>query len=270
MRNIPVYFIDTFTSEKFKGNPTAVCLISNSISETEMLLIAKEFNLPVTAFVEMAESNGSLYNIQYFTTLTEIPACGHASLAAAKVVSMLKNRESLQLKPKQGSIIEVSIHNDQIVMSYPKYEVEEFSVTKELAKSLSLEEYISIGFSGELETLFIELPDPEILRNLKPDYRQLIKSTDKIKEVVITSLSDDKQYDYLLRSFCPWIGIDEDPVTGSVHSVLSGFWAKKLNKNNLHAYQASERGGELFIKNFANKVELGGNAFLIMEGSFYF
>lgn len=73
-------------------------------------------------------------------------------------------------------------------------------------------------------------------------------------------------YDYLLRSFCPWIGIDEDPVTGSVHSVLAGFWTKKLNKNKLKAFQCSERGGELFVTSFSDKVELGGKMITILKG----
>lgn len=84
--------------------------------------------------------------------------------------------------------------------------------------------------------------------------------------MVITSLSDDKRYDFLLRSFCPWIGIDEDPVTGSVHSVLAGFWEERLGKKSLTAYQASFRGGEVFVKSFAEKVELGGKSVIVLKG----
>jgi PhzF family phenazine biosynthesis protein len=270
MEKALVYFIDTFTSERFKGNPAAVCILSRPVSHPKMLLIAKEFNLPVTAFVEKTEINSDVYNIYYFTTLAEIPACGHGTLAAAKAVAMLNNPGHFQFKTKEGIVIAAAVLNDEIVMTYPQYGVEEFSVSTELAKSLSLEDFISVGFARELETLFIELPDPGKLRNVRPDFNRLMRSSEKLKEVVITSLSEDTQYDYLLRSFCPWIGIDEDPVTGSVHSVLAGFWGNRLNKKNLRAYQASERGGELFVTNNKDKVELGGHTILVMEGFVYF
>jgi predicted PhzF superfamily epimerase YddE/YHI9 len=98
------------------------------------------------------------------------------------------------------------------------------------------------------------------LRALSPDYSRLVQSSSAVlKEVVVTSRSDHAPYDFLLRSFCPWIGINEDPVTGSVHTVLAHFWKEKLGKNSLTAYQASERGGEVYLKALDNAVELGGN-----------
>jgi predicted PhzF superfamily epimerase YddE/YHI9 len=84
--------------------------------------------------------------------------------------------------------------------------------------------------------------------------------------VVITSISDDANFDYFLRSFCPWIGIDEDPVTGSVHSVLGNFWKQRLHRQNMNAYQASARGGELLIRAFDDRVEIGGEAVVILTG----
>jgi PhzF family phenazine biosynthesis protein len=266
----PVYFIDAFTAEKFQGNPTAVCILQSSISYEKMLLVAKELNLPVTAFIEIAGSKDELYRIYYFTTVTEIPACGHATLAAAKAIGMLMNINAVSFKTCEERIIEVAMRDDKIIMSYPVYKAEPFPVSNELIRSLSIEIFKPIGFSKELETLFIELPDAQQLRNIQPDYARLIKSSDKIIEVVITSVSDDPRYDYLLRSFCPWIGIDEDPVTGSVHSVLAGFWSDRLHKNNLRVYQASKRGGEAFVTAYADKVELGGQAVPVIEGLIYF
>jgi PhzF family phenazine biosynthesis protein len=268
MIKAPVYFIDSFTTEKFKGNPTAVCILHSAISDTNMGLIAKELNLPVTAFIEMG-NNIEPYSLRYFTTMTEIPACGHATLAAAKAMNLLSNRRSIKFRTIEERIIEITMDDDKIVMSYPVYTTEAFTVNSELAMSLSLEKFQVIGFNKELETLFIELSDPQQLRLIQPDHKRLMKSSDEIIEVVITSVSDDKRYDYLIRSFCPWIGIDEDPVTGSVHSVLAGFWADRLHKKNLKCYQASPRSGEAFVIAHADKVELGGQAVLVMEGAIY-
>jgi PhzF family phenazine biosynthesis protein len=264
----PVYFIDSFTAEKFKGNPTAVCLLHSPISDANMLLVAKELNLPVTAFIEMGD-NSEPYNLRYFTTVTEIPACGHATLAAAKAMNLFGNSRSIKFRTIEEKIIEVTMNDDKIVMSYPVYTTEAFDVDNELMISLSVKTGKVIRLCKELETLFIELTDPQQLRDARPDYKRLMKSNDKIIEVVITSVSDDKRYDYLIRSFCPWIGIDEDPVTGSVHSVLAGFWSDRLHKKNLKCYQASPRGGEAFVVAHADKVELGGQAVLVMEGAIY-
>ena len=151
-------------------------------------------------------------------------------------------------------------------MTYPAYAMEEQVVNAELLAALHLNDYKTAGYSEDLETLFIELESAESLRNIQPDYQRLVKSSEVIKEVVITSVSDNANFDYYLRSFCPWIGIDEDPVTGSVHSVLGNFWKKRLHKEFMNAYQASPRGGKLVIRAFDDHVKIGGEAVVILTG----
>jgi PhzF family phenazine biosynthesis protein len=266
MNKIPFYITDAFTKEKFSGNPTAVLIVNSTVTKNDMQLMAKEINLPVTVFVVLQDNMDAVHPLYYFTSITGIPACGHATLAAAKVVAMKHKTKQLRFITIEDKIIETAITDELIMMSYPKYEVVEYPVHSGLIESLSLNDYYVIGICKELETLFIEIKEPSVLRAIKPDYKKLLQSNNEIKEIVITSPSDEKQYDYLLRSFCPWIGIDEDPVTGSVHSVLAGYWANKLNKHQLKAYQASERGGELFVNSYHDKVEIGGAAVLIVEG----
>jgi len=152
-------------------------------------------------------------------------------------------------------------------MTYPKYEMVNYRVSKKTLDSLGIKTYINMGFCRELETLFIEIDNASLLRVISPNYNLLKQSNNEIKEVVVTSISDMKGFDFLLRSFCPWIGINEDPVTGSVHSVLAGFWKTKLNKINLIAYQASKRGGEVYVSSSNNKVELGGKSTIVIEGN---
>ncbi len=260
-----VFIVDTFTSVPFRGNPTAVCFANDETNSDELLSIAAELNLPVTAFI-IKTDNKQEFRIRYFTNTTEIPACGHATLAAARILF-----EQLRV----GIIYFTTIHNikikaiwedETIWLSYPVYTIKQYKPENELMKSLGLSRFQSAGICVELETLFIELEDAITLKAVNPDYALLVKSNKDIKEVVITSVSDESRYDFMLRSFCPWIGIDEDPVTGSVHSVLAGFWKARLGKERLTAYQASSRGGEVFVKSFEDRVELGGKSVIVLRG----
>lgn len=264
-----VFIIDTFTSNKFRGNPTAVCLPEQMLPDGASLSVARELNLPVTAFVEKDPNDSGLYSIRYFTATREIPACGHATLASAGVVFELFSTNNAVFRTCENSLIETEKYHEIIRMTYPKYELISFPDPSVLLKSLQIDSFLSAGFCKELETLFVELDSPAVLRNIQPDYKELVESSDMIKEVVIMSVSDDKKYDFLLRSFCPWIGINEDPVTGSVHSVLAGFWGDKLRKQTLRAFQASERGGEVYVSALDNKVYIGGYIAPVMKGKLF-
>jgi PhzF family phenazine biosynthesis protein len=226
--------------------------------------IARELNFPVTAFLET--KGNEKYNIRYFTITGEIPACGHATLASAKVVFELTSGDSVQFETIENINLTAIRKDENIFITYPKFTTVNFDIPENMLKSLEIKHYQPIGFCKELDTLFIELEDPKLLRELQPDYKLLTASTDQVIEVVITSVSDNTDFDFLLRSFCPWIGIDEDPVTGSIHSVLAGFWKNRLGKYELKAYQASQRGGEVIVKASDDKVELGGRAITVVRG----
>jgi len=263
---IKTFIIDTFTSKPFHGNPTSVCIYEHNVDKSKMQSLATELNFPVTAFIKKIRKESENYNIFYFTPTTEISACGHATLASAKVVFELQNIQTCQFITTNNIEIQASQKGNLVVMDYPKYELEICQVEQELLSSLHLTEYKYAGYCSQLETLFIELENPKKLREILPDYNKLVASNSVIKEVVITSRSDNPNYDFLLRSFCPWIGIDEDPVTGSVHSVLAGYWKSRLNKSQLKAYQASARGGEVYVNALPNKVELGGQSVTLLKG----
>jgi PhzF family phenazine biosynthesis protein len=254
------FFIDTFTSDKCKGNPTVVCLVEETLQSNQCLELAKQFNVPVTAFVDLVTKQGNLFLIRYFTSIKEIPACGHATLASAKVLFDRFKKDEVSFNTAEQVKIDAKQKNEVILMKYPAYSITPFSVSTQLLESLQLKEIAAAGFCSELETLFIELESATELRRVQPHYQQLMNSSTTIKEVVLTSVSDNDRFDYLLRSFCPWIGIDEDPVTGSVHSVLAGYWAKRFNKTKLNAYQASIQGGEIIIEAANDHVWIGGKA----------
>ena len=261
------FLIDAFTGDPFTGNPTAVCLHNEEVSSKIMQSIANELNCPVTAFVNLATEKKNYYEIRYFTTVTEISACGHATLAAAKLIlEEQPEGNAVHFSTISNTVIKSFSTDQHIMMVYPAYQQEGCEVDDQLLGALDLNRYESAMYSKDLETLFIEIRSTNELKTIKPDHKKLLTSSDAIQEIVITSVSDDSNYDYYLRSFCPWIGIDEDPVTGSVQSILGNFWRRRLDKENLKAFQASARGGELIINAFDDRVEIGGKAVIIMRG----
>ncbi|QNA44141.1 PhzF family phenazine biosynthesis protein [Lacibacter sediminis] len=256
------FFIDTFTGTNCKGNPTVVCLVEEPCENEQCLKLAKQFNVPVTAFVDIVTRQSVLFSIRYFTAAKQIPACGHATLAAAKVLFDLLGKDDISFITVEQIKINARQQEEAILMKYPAYSLSPVNVSTQLLESLQVKEIATASFCAELETLFIELGSAAELRSVKPLYQQLMNSSDTIKEVVLTSVSDDDRFDYMLRSFCPWIGIDEDPVTGSVHSVLAGYWSKRFNKTKLYACQASVEGGEIIVEAGDGFVWIGGRTSL--------
>lgn len=262
---IPYYIIDSFTSQKFKGNPTPVYLVPEIPAVEQMHAIAVEMNLPVTAFCQYPKK-GNNYPIRYFTVTGEISACGHATLATASILFELTGEPELIFNTIENLSLKARHENGFSFLTYPKYIGIPYTPSTSLMESLGMPGYTSAQLCTELETLFIETDNPVLLRKLKPDYKKMTEADTSIIEIVVTSISDTPEYDFLLRSFCPWIGIDEDPVTGSVHTVLAGFWKERLGKTQLKAYQASARGGEVHVRYYDDKTEIGGQAVTVVKG----
>lgn len=258
------FWLDTFASNAFHGNPTPVCYLTDDMSSETMLSIAKELHQPVTAFIKRL--NAETFSIRYVTPAMEIPACGHATLAAAAVVAQVDDLKKLSFLTRSNNSIEALVKDGSVSMSYPKYEIKQATPSKELLESMGLRAYITAGICMELETLFIELQNADELKRVLPDYQKMVACTDAVKEVVITSISGEEGYDYLLRSFCPWIGIDEDPVTGSVQAALAPYWSARLDKRRLKACQVSERRGEFILDVRDDEVIISGTYFLVMKG----
>lgn len=250
--------IDTFIGEPGSGSATGICVIDSLTSDADLLATSIRIGLPVTAFIVQPPTERHCYSIRYFTPVTEIPACGHATLAAAKFLFDQSDTKLIRFRTIDQLVITTTKTNDLIWIEYPSYQLVDSVPGKEFLEAMEIDQYISAGYCRELESLFIELADAAVLRKVKPKYQQMMKLEPALKEVVLTSRSDDTRYDFLLRSFCPWIGIDEDPVTGSVHSVLAGFWHQRLGKSELTAYQASEASGVAYVRLLDQTVALGG------------
>lgn len=262
-----VFIIDSFTNEAFKGNPAGVCLLESDISIATMQSIASELNLSETAFLKQSQKDETEYTIRYFTPTVEIAFCGHATLAASKLVLHHFKKSEVRFTTFQNLKLSASTVGKNIIMKFPVYNAVNYIPNTKLYESLGINNAVTTQFSKDLEMVLIEVPDKESLQNIKPDFIKMIHSSDILKGVIVTAKSQDKNYDFYSRCFCPWIGIDEDPVTGSSHSVLAKYWSNLLNKTVLSAYQLSKRGGFMKLKiHSETELEVISEAKIIFEG----
>ena len=251
-----LYQIDAFTDMPFEGNPAAVIPLETWLPDNTMQSIAEENNLSETAFF-IPTSKG--FHIRWFTPETEVDLCGHATLAAAYVLFNILgyNKDRIAFDSKSGTLT-VLQNGDFLVMDLPAQSPISCNVPDEIAKAfgkvpiecLRSEDYIVV-FETESDILSIK-PDIDYLKKLD------------LRGVIVTARS--KQYDFVSRFFAPKYGIDEDPVTGSAHTQLIPYWARKLGKTKMNAKQISSRGGELVCELRSDRVLISGKAVKFFEG----
>lgn len=260
------YFVDAFTTEPFKGNPAGVCFTDNEISSNKMLGIAREIGFSETAFISKIDT-GNTYSIRYFSPKKEIPLCGHATLASAKVI--FENSQESAITFITGENLELPIKRSEeyIIMEFPVYNTTPMETPEPVLHALGLKEVVNTTYSHKNEIILLEITDPEILVSLKPDFNALVKSYENIKGVLVTSPSVAGQYDYHYRYFWPWAGTDEDPATGGVQTFLAKYWSVKLNKTTMKAFQSSQRTGFMTVELTNNKVLIHGTAVIVLEGN---
>ncbi len=256
---IKLYQIDAFANTVFKGNSAAVCPLNEWISEELMQKIAMENNLSETAFIV---KEGEVYHIRWFTPTVEVALCGHATLAAAHVLyeHLGYTKDEIIFTCLSGEL-KVKKEGKLICMNFPIDPVEEVALSEVLTAGFTekpLKAYKSKKF------YMLEFEKEEQIATMKPDIRTIGK-IEGVGGIIVTAPGD--KVDFVSRFFGPQSGIDEDPVTGSAHTTLTPFWAKKLGKNEMNALQLSARVGVLKVKNLANRVEISGEAVTYMAGS---
>lgn len=273
-QEISVYQVDAFADEPFKGNPAAVCILREQLKYEVMGKIASEMNLSETAFVCSLEKKplqeAKAFSLRWFTPKVEVSLCGHATLATAAVLfrEVKVNANKIEFRTKSGSLTaredEKGIH-----LSFPSDNPTKIQPPRQLLEAIGIRDFIDIQYGKKTKSLLIHLPTEESVRSLSPDYR-LMKSVNTEKEIngVIANAKGSHPYDFISRFFAPWLGINEDPVTGAAHTVLAPYWSKLLGKKEMRAYQASARGGELAVRlEPDNTVELIGNATIVLKGT---
>jgi len=249
-----IYIVDAFTKTTFKGNPAGVCILENNIDEDMMQNIAMEVNLSETSFVL---KQGDSFSIRWFTPATEVPLCGHATLASAHILweqkFVNKNIPIHFLTRKSGSL-KIKYKNEMIVMDFPQLFTTPTDDNEIVQKAFD----VKPKFVGCDDTDYlIEVENENAVKNYQPNF-DLLKQLQK--SIIITAQSYNKDYDFVSRMFAPNLGINEDPVTGSAHCYLAPYWGKKLNKSILTGYQVSHRPG--FVE-----CELLNNSRLLLKGT---
>ncbi len=256
---IPLYQVDAFTTEKFKGNPAGVVLLEKEADEKWMQNVAAEMNLSETAFVSPAADG---YDLRWFTPAAEVDLCGHATLASAHILfetGRLAPHEIARFFTKSGRLT-VKKNQDRLEMDFPAEPATEIAPPPVLLRALGF----APTFCGQNRMdLLLELNDPELILQLQPDFRELAQIP--VRGIIVTSRSHDKKYDFISRFFAPRYGVNEDPVTGSAHCCLAPYWGQKLGRSSLVGYQASARGGVVYVTNAGDRVLLAGHAVTIFK-----
>jgi PhzF family phenazine biosynthesis protein len=257
MRRVPIYQIDAFSNRVFSGNPAAVCPLDTWLEDPLMQAIAQENNLSETAFL-VREKTG--YRIRWFTPTAEVDLCGHATLASAFVLfEVLGVPDDQIVFHSRSGRLAVSKDKDLLAMDFPSQppvSCEPSDILKAAFHKTPLEILCS-------EDYLVVLPEEEDIKTLKPDMEKLERLD--LRGVIVTAAG--RETDFVSRFFAPKFGIPEDPVTGSAHCTLIPYWSDRLKKKDLHAYQVSRRGGEIFCKYRGERVVIAGRAVMYMEGT---
>lgn len=259
------FIVDAFTNEVFKGNPAGVCMIAESLNDQYMLSIAQELNLSETAFIQR-EGNSSTFGIRYFSPKMEIPLCGHATLASARVVFAEFGLVEARFITRQDVQLNVQTSADSILMKFPIYETKPAVVTGDMLSALGIDEVVDCVYNEETKILLIEILSIQALRSLEPDFEALCKTHDSINGVLVTAKSGDGKFDFHSRYFWPWSGTNEDPVTGGTHTFLAKYWSRKLGKTTMKSFQSSKRTGFMDVELAGDVLKIRSQAIVVLQG----
>ena len=254
---IPIYQVEAFTSQLFKGNPAAVCPLTKWIPENIMQEIAKENNLSETAFFI---NKNNTFDIRWFTPVAELDLAGHPTLATAHVIIKELNLrlDKIIFKTKIGDTLTVTLNDNLFIMNFPSRPPELENNLELVAEALGKKPKSLLRHRDALAVFNNE----EDIKSISPDMEKLKKLD--YPAVIVTAPGD--KVDFVSRNFAPKLGIPEDPVTGSAHCELIPYWSKILNKKQLFAHQISERGGKLYCTLNEDRVTIGGEAITFLKG----
>ena len=253
------YVVDAFTDEVFSGNPAAVCITKEWLSDDLMMNITRENNLSETAF---AVKERDRYKLRWFTPGGEIDLCGHATLATAFVIMNYYDThlEEVAFDTLSG-VLTIKKKQDLYEMDFPAYELKPKEVTSAMEDAIGARP-VEAYMGRDLLCIF---ESEDVVRGLSPDMEKL-KALDGL---LLQVTAKGREYDCVSRSFAPKLNVPEDPVCGSGHCHIVPYWAKKEGKDDIIACQASRRGGILYCGIEADRVKLAGKAALYSEAELF-
>lgn len=264
-----MYQVDAFSQELFKGNPAAVIVLQDWLTDDLMQKIAMENNLSETAFVKVIDDEN--YQIRWFTPTDEVDFCGHATLASAFILFKdFTSAQSISFHVRTlGIFIITQAADGKITMNFPIRHAELIEDYPSILREALTKPFLAVYLNPQ--AYIVEYVSVQDVLDEQPDFAKL-KTLGKLRTAITSSNRDvaitaqGQDYDCVSRYFAPAMGINEDPVTGSIHTGIVPLWAERLQKNELLAYQASQRGGELYCRILdQDRIEISGYARLYMQ-----
>ncbi len=260
MTSLPIIQVDAFADAPFTGNPAAVMPLGRWLDDATLQAIAAENNLSETAFtVPTPDDPEADYALRWFTPAVEVKLCGHATLASGHV--LMGGRTAIRFRTRQAGVLSVSRDRDGYALSLPAWPTEPKPLL-ELAAAMGGEVLESHWREGGY-AIFV-YRDAAAIHALEPDFATLKKAG----PILLIATAPGEDSDIVSRVFVPGAGIDEDPVTGSAHCLLTPYWARRLDRLRLTAFQASRRGGRLLCQLSGDRVILAGACRTVIEGNF--
>lgn len=258
---VPIYQVDAFTSRQFGGNPAAVCPLEFWLPAQTMQAIAMENNLAETAFVV---PEGDRFGLRWFTPAIEIDLCGHATLAAAYVLSEYRGvaGNRIVFDSRSGELIVTRGAEGRLTLNFPSLPADRVDPPARLIEGLGTQ---PLEILGVKDFYLVVYPSEQDIRTLQPNMEAL-RTLDRFG-VIVTARSAEAEVDFVSRFFAPGAGIDEDPVTGSAHCTLTPYWSQRLNKKTMTARQISPRGGELRVENVGDRILISGQVAPYLKGT---
>ena len=264
---LPFWHVDAFTKRPFAGNPAAVFLLREVLSDALLQRIAIEMNQSETAFV-LLRGDADRPLLRWFTTSAEIDLCGHATLAAAHVYlneNGLGGGEEVTFDTVFVGPLRVLRQGEDYIMDFPARPGNEVTLDTVPISVINALGPIQPVAAFQARDLMLVYPTEQAVRDIAPDMSVLCNHTCMV--IVTAQCTSDSKYDFISRFFCPQDSVQEDPVTGSAHCTLAPYWAARLGKRKLFAFQASARGGELALELVTDRLFITGQAVTVLDGS---
>lgn len=256
--------VDAFTSERYRGNPAAICILDHEADPEWMQQVANEMNLSETAYVVPREDG---FGLRWFTPATEVDLCGHATVAAAHVLweeGVVAADVACRFQTRSGLLTAAQSGDGWINVSFPREAVQPCEIPDGADRALGVE-VVAAGECTRLSYLVLEVSSEDSVNSAAPDY-SLVAELEQGGIIVTSRARSDAGYQVVSRFFAPRMGINEDPATGSAHCVLSTYWAERLGRSSFNAYQASPRGAHIRVLLGDAQVTLGGQAVTVFRG----
>ncbi|MFF3500833.1 PhzF family phenazine biosynthesis protein [Streptomyces sp. NPDC003247] len=263
-----IRIVDAFTDRPFAGNPAGVLLLDAFPGDDWLQNVALEVNHAETAFAHPLPAGGEAdWALRWFTPVTEVAMCGHATLATAHVLHTTGAHDGpVRFATRSGVLVATPAEDGSVTLDFPTAPLTRVDVPRGAAEALGAEPLAAFDTGPNVGDLLLELADEKTVHALRPDHKAL--TAHSARGIIATARAENPAcgYDYVSRCFFPNVGIDEDPVTGSAHTALAPFWSERLGRPGLTGLQASPRSGRVRTEVRGERTLLNGRAVTVIEG----